>query len=118
MSQRERFVPINELPGSNADPKELNTYVCHLRFQQDQITGGQGYNWSSPPGELPDAGIEPRPSALQTDPLPSRPPGKPKAYHSSTLKNKKLKPSSKKCLRDTSSEVEGCEVRGLTSLFK
>ena len=31
----------------------------------------------SPPGDLPDSGIEPRPPALQADSLPSEPPGKP-----------------------------------------
>ena len=30
-----------------------------------------------PPGDLPDAGIEPRSPALQADSLPSKPPGKP-----------------------------------------
>ena len=30
-----------------------------------------------PPGDLPNPGIEPRCSALQTDSLPSEPPGKP-----------------------------------------
>ena len=29
------------------------------------------------PGDLPDPGIEPRSPALQADPLPSEPPGKP-----------------------------------------
>ena len=29
-------------------------------------------------GNLPDSGIEPRPSALQADSLPSEPPGKPR----------------------------------------
>ena len=29
------------------------------------------------PGDLPDPGIEPRSPALQTDPLPLEPPGKP-----------------------------------------
>ena len=39
-----------------------------------------GY-WSglpcSPPGDLPDPGIEPASPALQSDALPSEPPGKP-----------------------------------------
>ena len=30
------------------------------------------------PGDLPNPGIEPRSSALQTDALPSEPPGKPR----------------------------------------
>jgi len=34
------------------------------------------------PGDLPDPGIEPRSPALQADPLPSEPPGKPKKLQS------------------------------------
>ena len=41
-----------------------------------------GKNWSglpcSPPGDLPNPGIEPGSSALQADSLLSEPPGKPK----------------------------------------
>ena len=32
------------------------------------------------PGDLPDPGIEPRSPSLQTDSLPSEPPGKPFVY--------------------------------------
>ena len=32
------------------------------------------------PGDLPDPGIEPEPSSLQADSLPSEPPGKPEEY--------------------------------------
>ena len=35
------------------------------------------------PGDLPDPGIEPRSPALQTDALPSEPPGKPSWIHKS-----------------------------------
>ena len=33
-----------------------------------------------PPGDLPNLGMEPRSPALQTDSLPSEPPGKPHLY--------------------------------------
>ena len=33
--------------------------------------------WSPPPGDLPNPGIEPRSPTLQADSLPSEPPGKP-----------------------------------------
>ena len=36
------------------------------------------------PGDLPDPGIEPGSPALQTDALPSEPPGKPKCCHHRT----------------------------------
>src|SRR5574337_843263 len=32
------------------------------------------------PGDLPDPGVEPEPSSLQADSLPSEPPGKPEEY--------------------------------------
>ena len=51
----------------------------------------QGY-WSGlpfpSPGDLPDPGIEPRSPVLQTDALPSEPPGKPQ--HCLKLINKKI----------------------------
>ena len=38
---------------------------------------GVGGHATSPPGDLPNPGIEPRSPALQVDSLPSVPPGKP-----------------------------------------
>ena len=43
-----------------------------------------GFPWL-PPGGLPNLGIEPRPSALQADSLPSEPPGKPSIYQNYPL---------------------------------
>ena len=37
------------------------------------------------PGDLPDAGIEPRSPALQAEALPSEPPGKPSPMHACML---------------------------------
>ena len=38
--------------------------------------------WSELPGDLPNPAIEPGSTALQTDSLPSEPPGKPQSLHS------------------------------------
>ena len=43
-----------------------------------------GLPWS-PPGDLPNPGIEPRSSTLQVYSLPSEPPGKPKLWTSSSI---------------------------------
>ena len=49
-------------------------------------------NWNGlpfpSPGDLPDPGIEPGSPALQTDALPSEPPGKPNYYNRAIIKIK------------------------------
>ena len=42
------------------------------------------------PGDLPDAGIEPRSPALQADALISEPPGKPESKPKTSLKSNRL----------------------------
>ena len=47
-----------------------------LEFSKQEYCSGLPF---PPPGDLPDLGIETQSSALQSDSLPSEPPGKP--YH-------------------------------------
>ena len=49
--------------------------LCPWGFSRQEHWGGLP---CSPPGDLPNPGIEPRSPALQADFLPSEPPGKPK----------------------------------------
>ena len=54
------------------------TVVYHtppsMGFSRQQYWSGLPF---PSPGDLPDPGVEPRSPALQTDALPSKPPGKP-----------------------------------------
>ena len=49
--------------------------LCPWGFSKQEHWGGLP---CSPPGDLPNPGIEPRSPSLQVDSLPSEPPGKPK----------------------------------------
>ena len=49
--------------------------LCPWGFSRQKYWSGLP---CSPPGDLPNPGIEPRSPALQVDSLPSEPPGKPK----------------------------------------
>ena len=68
-------VLVTRLCPALCDPMDCSPSGCSVHGIL-QVT-----NWSGLPfpsrGDLPNPGIEPRPPALQTDSLPSEPPGKP-----------------------------------------
>ena len=70
--------PTGLQPASSSvhgDSPGKNTGIsCHALLQG--IVPAQ--EWNTPPGDLPNPGIEPRSPALQVDSLPSEPPRKPK----------------------------------------
>ena len=80
-----------------------------VAYQAPLSTGfSRQENWSGlpfpSPGDLPNPGIEPGSPALQTDALPSEPPGKPKSFQwdqtVSKYLNKECFQCSKQNLRD------------------
>ena len=64
-------------------PTLYDTTVCSLQAPLS-VGFSRHKSWSrlpfSPPGDLPDPGIEPRPPVLQADSLLSEPPGKPMRF--------------------------------------
>ena len=54
---------------------QLTRLLCPWGFSRQEYWSGLP---CPPPGDLPNPGIKPRSPALQMDPLPSEPPGKPK----------------------------------------
>ena len=53
---------------------EPTRFICPWGFSRQEYWNGLP---CSPPGDLPNSGIEPRSSLLQADSSPSEPPGKP-----------------------------------------
>ena len=74
-------------PQIQCNPYQATNGIFH-RTRTNNFTICRQQYWSglpfSSPGDLPDPGIEPRSPALQTDTLPSEPPGKSMETHKET----------------------------------
>ena len=72
---------VSEVKVTQLCPPLCNPMDSSMEFSRPEYWSGQPF---PSPGNLPNAGIEPRSPALQADSLPSEPPEKPNMAYKST----------------------------------